>query len=180
MTSPILFIDFETSGLDANRHAILQAAWIIEKDGVVTQERVYDVQPDQNDDLCMAALEVNGFTFERLKAGKYVSLVLEILKQECLPYVGLRPCGHNVTFDIDFLVKVGRRHGENPFVYLDIRKSLDTHALLHYLDYKGKLSLSSYTLVSACHYFGIPLKAHDALEDIRATRILFHKLEELL
>lgn len=176
MKPNIVYLDFETSGLDPKRHAVLQAAWIVERDGEVLQERVFDVQPDRNDDLCMAALEINGFDFPRIKAGKYMSHILTIFKQDCLQVSSPRLCGHNVQFDVSFLKEAADRAHENLYLYLDFKKFLDTAAIARYHDYLGNLSLEEYKLTSCCAYFGIEHKAHDALDDIRATRELFHIL----
>lgn len=176
MKPNIVYLDFETSGLDPCRHAILQAAWIIERNGEVLQERVFDVQPDRNDDLCMAALEVNGFDLPRCRAGKFMSYVLTVFKQDCLQVTAPRLCGHNIQFDLSFLKEAADRAHENLFLYLDMQKFLDTAAIARYLDYTGKLSLINYKLTTLSEHFGIEHKAHDALGDIRATRELFHIL----
>jgi len=177
MKPNILYLDFETSGLDPKRHAVLQAAWILERNGEVIQERSFDVQPDKNDDLCMAALEVNGYDFVRMKAGRFMSNVLLLLKQDCLQVSFPRICGHNVQFDISFLKEASDRAHENLFLYLDMKKFLDTAAIARYLDYQGILSLDRYNLDACCAYYLIQnTKMHDALGDIRATRELFHLL----
>ena len=175
----ILYLDFETSGLDPERHAILQAAWILEKNGEVIQERVYDVKPESNDDMCLAALEVNGFDFNRIKAGTSLNVMIAALKRDCLQVELPRICGHNVQFDIGFLHKASNKVSEYIRAYLDTRTFLDTAAIARYYDYKGLLSLDRYNLEECCRHFGIVNdKAHDALGDIRATRRLFHILAD--
>jgi DNA polymerase III epsilon subunit-like protein len=177
MKPDILYLDFETSGLDPKRHSVLQAAWIVERNGEVLQERVFDVQPDPNDDLCLAALEVNHFGFSRMKAGKFMSYVLTVLKQDCLQVTTPRICGHNVQFDIGFLTAAADKAHENLFLYLDLKKFLDTAAIARYLDYQGVISVERYNLETCCNHFGIQNdREHDALGDIRATRKLFHIL----
>lgn len=177
----LLFMDFETGGLDPKRHAPLQFAYIIEHDGEVVKEAAYDIRPDRNDDICMAAIETNYFTLERMRAGKDLPFVLLMLKMDCLPFPGIFPVGHNVQFDIDFLRRGCERHHENMFLYLDIKKNLDTRAIAQFLSYKGGFPkpTENFKLETLCTLFEIPLKAHDALEDIRATRTLFHILEKL-
>lgn len=179
--SNILFLDFETSGVDPKRHAPLQMAYIIEHDGEIVVEQVVDIQPDRNDDLCIAALEVNHFTLERMKAGKDLPYVLCRLKIECLPFPGIFPVGHNVQFDIDFLRVGADKCHENIFMYLDVKRFLDTCAIAKFLSYRGRFPkcTDDFKLETLCRLFDIPLKAHDALEDVRATRTLFHILEKL-
>lgn len=177
MKPNIVYLDFETGGLDPKRHAILQAAWIVERNGEVLQERVFDVQPDKNDDLCIAALDVNGFDLPRCRAGKYMSHVLMVLKNDCLQVTMPRLCGHNVQFDISFLKEAADRAHENLFLYLDMQRFLDTAAIARYHDYMGNMLLINYKLTTLCEHFGIHNdREHDALGDVRATRELFHIL----
>ena len=180
MSPNILYLDFETSGLDPKRHSVLQAAWILERNGEVIEERVFDVQPDKNDDLCLAALDVNGFDLPRCRAGKFMTYVLTVLKQDCLQVSSPRICGHNVQFDISFLMAAADKAHENVFMYLDIKKFLDTAAIARFFDYQGLLSIDRYNLDACCNHFKIiNTKAHDALGDIRATRELFHILSKI-
>jgi DNA polymerase-3 subunit epsilon len=192
MSESIFFFDTETGGLDPKRHDILQASWIIEKNGAVIVERVFDVKPDPCSDICMAALEVNNFSIERMMAGKERVMVLEILRQDVAAAVGggkaLYPCGHNVRFDVDFLHALAQKGSETWWLnfspqtqYIMLKKQLCTLSMCHILDYRGLLSLQDYKLVSICKHLGIEnINAHDALSDVRATRELFHRLEKML
>jgi len=177
----ILFLDFETGGFDPKRHAPLQFAYIIEHDGEIVKEECYDLVPDRNADLCLAALEVNNFTLERMKAGKDFSYVLLQLKLACIPYNGIFPVGHNVQFDLDFLKAGADSAHENIFAYLDIKRCLDTRAIAQWLAYRGRFTdrISDFKLTTLCAMYGIDIDAHDALGDVRATRKLFHVLELL-
>jgi DNA polymerase III epsilon subunit-like protein len=179
--SNIVYLDFETSGLDPSRHAILQAAWIVERDGEVLSEKIFDVIPEPNDDLCLAALDVNGFSLERCRSGKYLSYVLAAFTQDCLQVSSPRICGHNIQFDISFLMTAIRKLRENLTLYVDLKRTLDTRTIAQFLEYKGVLqhAPTDFKLTTLCKIFDIPLEAHDALADIRATRSLFHILEKL-
>ena len=44
----------------------------------------------------------------------------------------------------------------------------------------GKMKLQNMKLGTVCEHFGISLKAHDALEDIRATRQVFYRYADVL
>lgn len=186
----LFFFDTETSGLMPDRHGILQIAWIIEKNGAVLRERVMDVKPGVID-LNLNALAVNNFTLERMMVARDAQVVLEELRNDVKLAVGggpaLTPCGHNVKFDIDFLHALARgcnatwwlNFGQND--YLNLKKPLCTVAMCHWLDYAGVLSLPDYKLTTCCKGLDIELVgAHDALQDVRATRQLFHKLEGLM
>jgi len=180
----LFFFDTETGGLEPARHAIVQIAWIIEVNGIVQNEMAFDICPEHDQDLNFSALAVNNFTFDRLKAGRNLSYVLCSLKQNLLAARQgsslTLPVGHNVRFDIDFLIHAAKRCNENLFNDLNFSRALDTCAMLRLLCYQGKLDLSSCKLTTACEHFKIPIQAHDALGDVRATRQLFHVLEGML
>jgi len=179
MKPNMIYLDFETSGLDPSRHAILQAAWIIEQDGEVISERVIDICPESDADMCLAALECNNFSLERIKAGKSVGYFLEAFRADGLQISHPRICGHNIQFDIGFLMAAIKKHHDNLTLYFDFKKAVDTVSIARFLDYQGLISLPDYKLVTLCKHFGIQIKAHDALEDIRATRQLFYRLYSL-
>jgi len=178
---PLLFLDTETSGLDPRRHGILQIAWILEMDDKVLAEKVMDIQLPPNTDLCMAALDCNGFTLARTIQGKTLSYMFAALKSDLSLAVKsdllVRPVGHNVQFDLDFLKAASDQCRENIQFSLDFKKSLDTLAVLRWMDYRGAIHLKDYKLETVAQNFAIPLKAHDALEDVRATRAVFHLLK---
>jgi len=176
----ILFIDTETGGLDASRNPIIQAAWIIEDDsGEVIQERAMDIVPERDDEFNLGALEINGFTLERLKAGKGLAYMMDMLKIDCLPRMGLWVCGHNVQFDINFLHAAAKKSNYYLSMFLDTRLVLDTRSILAYYKKLKIVSPNDCKLTTACKYFGIEIDAHDALSDIRATRRLYQILDGL-
>jgi DNA polymerase III epsilon subunit-like protein len=105
--------------------------------------------------------------------------MIELLEQDLSSFRGAelyRPCGHNVQFDISFLLEAAKR--EDAFIGNDInfRKIIDTRSIYCYMDYIGRIKLPDYKLSTICDYYNIPLKAHDALEDVRAVRKLLHLL----
>jgi len=181
--SGILYFDLETSGLDPVRHCILQAAWIIERDGEILVEREMDVRPFVGADLCLPALDVNGFTLERIKAGafpeRFLYTLLNDLESQVWGSEIVRPCGHNVQFDVSFLLAAAKRHNISFIGQLDFTKMLDTVSILRFFDLCGKISLMNYKLETVCRYFNIPIQAHDALEDVRAVRTVLQKSMEL-
>jgi exonuclease I len=44
------------------------------------------------------------------------------------------------------------------------------------MDYKGEITLQNYKLETVAGHFGIELKAHDALSDVKATREIIRKV----
>jgi DNA polymerase III alpha subunit (gram-positive type) len=185
----IFYFDTETGGLDSAINPIVQIAWILENNGEIVYQAVHDVGPFSNACFSLEALQVNQFSLERLKAGKEPSYVLAALQTSIDTHCRgnlYRPCGHNINFDIDFLLKTAKR--ENVFLHdIDFSRSLDTVKILSWLDFLGKAPETpttayklprSLSLKEVCHYYCIPLNAHDAMSDITATRQLFHILCE--
>ena len=173
---PGLFIfDLETSGLDPARNSILQAAWMIVRDGMVLKERCMDVHPEDGEEFCLEALDVNGFELSRIRKGKTLAYVLNCMKVDLQETVKgselLRPCGHNVQFDISFILGKSRKY-ENLSSYIDFRRAVDTLSVLRWMDYNGDISLENYRLETVCRHFKIPVRAHDAMEDVRAVQKL--------
>jgi len=188
MKDGLLFFDTETGGLDPSRHPVLQVAWVLEVDDKVVSTDCFDVKPNIDADLVIAALNVNGFTMERMMKGTNPTVVMEKLRSDILA-TGRRfiPVGHNVNFDVDMAHAMSRRCCANWWFNFSVeapvqlRKPLCTKAMSHYLDYRGFLSLSDYKLATLCEHFGILLEgAHDALSDVLATRLLFHELNNLI
>jgi DNA polymerase-3 subunit epsilon len=179
--NPILYFDFETTGTDPRRHGIIQAAWIAERNGEVIAERCFDVDPEEAD-INMRALRVNGFTLDRIVKGIPVARMLTALKcdirEACIGAGKITPCGHNVKFDLDFLAEASHRWKE-PIWDLNYGDALDTLAITRWYRYIGRIALENCKLETACGLFDIPIKAHDALEDVRAVRSLLAKLKLL-
>jgi DNA polymerase-3 subunit epsilon len=180
VTRSLLFFDFETGGLNPDIHGILQAAWIVEKKGEIVAERVMDVHPGDSN-LCLAALETNNITLERMKKGMSTHYMLYSLSQDLRAAMQAElfpiPVAYNVNFDLSFLIMEAKT--QNIWLDLDLKNSLDPRAYLQWIAFQGKIKLSDYKLKTVCEHFGITLKPHDALEDVRALRTLFHKLETL-
>jgi len=181
-----LIFDFETGGLDPKRHAPIQLAWILESSEQLVASNSFDLLPAPDDDFCLAALEVNNITLERLKKGIPLQQVIRTLKHTCLEYTPVIPVGYNVQFDIDFLNRACIRNGENMHSFLKIGKFLDVRQCIIWLHHLGRFpafpgkTLDNYKLTSVCEYFGIEINAHDAMGDVIATRKLFHIAMEML
>lgn len=181
----ILWIDCETGGLEPRHHEILTIAGIIEIDRRQVDEFHYKLRPNFPERLEESALKCNGLTREQVMKFDDPFEVFEKLKEKFSKY-GLRReklivAGHNVAaFDRKFLNELFVYHGcETLHYYLDYH-SLDTMSVAAWLRYVGKLKIKTLKLGALCEHFEIPLKAHDALEDIRATRQLAIKLWEML
>lgn len=180
----IFFFDCETSGLDPDRHGILQIAWIIDDGGDIKQEKCYDVKLEGDHDICLAALDCNNFSLERIRKGTPLgrvmsSLRISLLDAGCMNDQGI-PCGHNVPFDISFLQKAEDITDEKVLMYLQWWKSLDTLAFARWLYHTGKLTVSEHKLQRLCEHFNIEHDPHDAYSDVRAVRQIYYIFKRML
>jgi DNA polymerase III epsilon subunit-like protein len=187
---PIAFIDVETTGLDPNRHEVIdvavvfdgnlvrqiEAPWVLhlrqeEPDIAVWHTRI---RPERIEDAEPKALEVNGYNeFQWAKAptAAAVAPIIETL----LTRAGADPiiCGHNVTFDRDFLNALLRRAG------LGGRKlsyhTVDTVTLCY--EHLVPCGLESVSLDNVRGFLGIPtMGAHAALKDAIDARTVYRRL----
>ena len=88
--------------------------------------------------------------------------------------------GQNPSFDYNFLTKFFQKNG-NQFLYAYIQYYLiDLIAAAALFQSAGKIKVPNMRLETMADYFGIKLKAHDAAEDVRATRELYHAYVNLI
>jgi len=179
----IFWLDVETTGLDPKRNDIVSLAGIIEIDGKIMEEFQFNIQPFNWDNIDISALKINGFTIEQLKKfmtprEAYIKLTRYLGK-----YVNkynrndkFQFGGYNNDFDIKFMAEFFKKCGDKYFgSWIDYHR-LDPQVLLQFLHLKKDIELSNYKLETVAKYFGIPLNAHDALNDIKATREIVYKL----
>lgn len=182
----LLYFDTETTGLDPIKNDIIQISGIIEINNEVKEEFDFKVQPHSYENISKEALEVNNITIEQMKSFSTPKETLNKLIKMFNKYVfkfnkfdKFFPVGHNVGFDVDFLFEFCEKCGFNYLgSYLDYHKA-DTMVLLMALMVNNKIPVGSTKLTAACEENKIELiNAHDALADIRATRLLWKKLSE--
>lgn len=183
----ILWLDTETTGLDPVKNDIIQMAGIITIDGEVRSEFEFKCAPYNSKNIQMEALEVNGRTIEEImkwdNPGETFRSFISVINFYVDQYDKKDKfilAGHNPYFDKAFLEQMAiKAEFKYLFSYLDYHM-LDTAQLAMAARMIGCPMPESNKLVSLCEFFDIPLKAHDAMEDIVATRKLCHKLIALI
>ena len=86
---------------------------------------------------------------------------------------------YNTPFDTGFIREWYRDNGDNytdDFTYREI----DILALVRHMQLWGTIETKDAKLSALCKHYGIGLDAHDAMNDIRATRELYIRLCEEL
>lgn len=183
----ILYFDTETTGVDPSKNGIIQLSGIIEIDNEIKEEFNFRIRPFEIDEINLEALEVNNITKDQLKTfptAQESYILIEKLFNKYIdrydPTDKFYPAGYNVRFDLEFLSEYFIKN-DNPYFgsYCNWR-SIDALSIFYFLDYIGYLKLENYKLGTVCDYFKIPIKAHDAMSDIKATRSLIIKLKSLL
>jgi DNA polymerase-3 subunit epsilon len=179
----ILYLDTETTGLDPIKHDIVQVAGIIEINGEVKEEFEFKVQPSTYASIDEAALRVHGFSLEQIKGFEPPRTVHQKLTEIFGKYVSkfnpsdkFTPAGHNAKFDVDFMRQFFLKCGDQYFGSWCNYRTIDLLAVMSFLSYAEAVSLENQKLETIAKYFGVEFKAHDALEDIRATREILKRL----
>jgi len=187
--SKILWLDVETTGTDYKIHDIWQLAYIIEIDGVVVEECEMLIRPDNMDAIDDKALEIGGITREELEKIDYnIADAVADLKKSWAKFIDRYDrddkfviVGYYVNFDAQFLremfVKAGDRYGIGSWCFSCL---LDVSSFVAIAVGKFGFRFENHKLETVCEKLKIPLeKAHDSMQDIRATRALYNILGEL-
>lgn len=174
---PLCFIDTETTGLDPNKHEVIELAIIREEVPLYPWVRpMFDVwttriKPERIEDAEEKALEVNGYKahpelwVDAPLLRDVVPRLIEMFKE------GI-PTGHNVGFDTAMLngnlARIGPERVPDHY-------KLDTITLAY--EHLTPLGLKSLKLDRIREFLGWPKdRAHTALGDVEDTRRLFHLL----
>lgn len=164
MTDTFVCIDLETTGLQPKYDKIIEIGAVRVDEGVVTGEWASLVNPGRK--LEERIVELTGIRDEQLVGAKKISEVLPDL----LAFMGERPLlGHSLHFDFAFL----KRAAVGEKLTFE-RQGIDTLKIAR----KYLKELESRSLGALCKHYGIPHKAHRALDDARATTALYGKLVE--
>lgn len=181
----VFYFDTETTGLDFIKTDIIQLGYIIELDNEIAEKGIIYCQPFNYATIEKGALEVNKTTLEMLKGYQSPEKAYEDIIRILNRYVDkynkkdkFIPAGYNVNFDIQMLKSFFMKNNNKYFGAYFNYHALDPISLLYMLEFKKILKLENYKLTTACEYFRIKLEAHNALNDIEATRELIKKLLE--
>lgn len=178
----VIWIDTETTGLNTKEHGIYQIAYIIDIDGEVKEKGEILFNPGEVL-FSEEALKVNGKTVEEIKSFQSAKAAKQIFESIMSKYVDkynkndkFIPAGFNVKFDLDMIRAWWDSQNDKYYGSWFDYHFIDIMALSMIHFYLGKLKLPNYKLKSLCDHFKIKLDAHDAMNDIIATRELLTHL----
>lgn len=184
----ILWCDTETTGLDPIKNDIWQMAYIIEIDGVVEYEHTFKVRPYNLENYTDSALRTANVSLKELQGLDYnIATAAFDLKETWGKYIDkynrddkFIMAGYNVRFDFNFIyemfLKTGDKYGLGSWCYWPVR---DVATYVADVGIAKGIKFQNFKLSSVCEAFGIEFDAHDALEDVRATKKLYEKLIDL-
>lgn len=183
LPTKVMYFDTETTGLSLEQNEIIQVAIIVEIDGGVVAEKSWRLRP-LNKNFHPKAQEVTGITPAQAAKFPHPSGVVKEITKFSNSFVDVKnrkdvmaPIGYNVVFDIDRLVELyekQRSHSYWDFMGLGQRICVLSDFNKYCL--RAGVKTKNRKLGTACEHFGINLEAHDALNDIRATRELYLRL----
>ncbi len=163
-TDTYVCIDLETTGLNPKADRIIEIGAIKVENGVQTGTFETFVNPGRT--LEERVSDLTGIRDEDLLNAPGIEEVLPTFLEFAGDNVLL---GHSVLFDFSFLKKAA----VNKKLTFE-RAGIDTLKIAR----KYLPELESRSLGYLCEYYGIPHKAHRALEDAKATAMLYEKLAD--
>lgn len=187
-----LWLDLETTGLDYKNDLIVELGCIVEENNEILEKLhiyvKYPTYPDhyynpenqasQRTHLTPAILNEKGVESTKLYPG--LTGFLNKYVEKFNPLSKFLLCGFNVGFDDAFLRNLFLTNNDSYYGSYFIACKLDVFSAFSELLRLKKLPIfRKVNLESLCKFFDIEYQAHTALEDIRATRLLYQKIKEL-
>lgn len=186
----IMYLDLETTGVDAAQNGTIQISGIIEIGGVVKEEINYWVAPFSQDVIEPKALEVNRMTEEDIMGFQNPSIIYMQLINTLQKYVDkfnrkdkFQLVGYNARFDDDFLRAWFRKNNDKYYGSFFSWPAIDITNLIALKLLNKRHELENFKLMTVARYLGIEVdesKAHDAMYDVIKTREMFMHLKEAM
>lgn len=155
-------IDIEATGLNPKLERIIEIGAVKVVDGEIVEEYQQLVDPKRK--LEDRIIEITGIKDEDLKEkpviGQIIGDFLEFVGDDCI-------LGHSIMFDYAFLKRAAVNGG-----FTFDKNGIDTLKIAR--NYFPKME--NKRLGYLCEQFQIPIKAHRALEDAKATAMLYEEL----
>jgi len=175
----LAFIDLETSGLELEKHEILEIGCVIARqvpreEGGAQLEHIAEfeikVKPKHIETADPVSLEINGYDEKNWQDAVSLKEAMNTVAEKTREAIQV---SHNVSFDFMFLEKAFEDTGvKNEMHY----HKLDTIPIAFAKLYDVP-AVRKFSLRSLCEHFGIEnKKAHTALSDARATYELYKRL----
>lgn len=184
----ILFLDLETTGVDENKHSIIEIAAKFYVNGQL-RDTFESKTATYNQEVDLGALGVNNFTIKEILShppSPEVAYALAEFLVNVKKNKGKGPiylCGHNVAFDEKFLDRFLAIHSITGLHSVLGHKKLDTATLAIALIDAGVLNPEKTSLEYLAKELGISLEGrnlHKAMDDVDLTIEVYYKMLDLL
>lgn len=177
----LAFVDVETSGLDADRHEIIEIGCVLVSQDwsgdkpqfELIEEFELKIKMEHPENAEAQALRINGYDESAWLFAYNLPEAMKIFTEKTKDAIMV---AHNVAFDFLFIEKAFRKTGiENKMHYHKLDTISIAFAKLHNVH-----DVDKFALHYLCAYFGVENKrAHSALPDARATFEVYKKLMDL-
>jgi len=181
-STDLVFVDTETTGLDARKHEIIEIALVrIRQDWTAGEKPAFaeidswsaKIKPENIAGADPAALRINGYTAGAWEDAISLRDALTLFSEKT---AGAIMVAHNVAFDAEFI--------DTNLSMLGIPNKMHYHRLdtisMAYAKLHGIPEVTRFSLGELCKYFGITnISAHSAESDARADFEIFKRLLEL-
>jgi len=178
----LLWFDLETTGLDAQRCAIVTGDFISETYGSVTELFHMECSPHEGAYISPEALTVQGITYDTLMRMPDPTQAYWLLCAFFKKHINqfdktdkFMIAGYNPGFDVSFL-SAFFKHMEDDYLgsFIDRRRVIDVRSIAVMCEELGLIPpLENYKLVTLAKHFEVEFKAHDSAEDIMVTRNIY-------
>jgi len=180
----VIWIDTETTGLNAFSNGVIQIASIIVIDDQIKETANLHIAPFQTDMVDSKALkvvgvtqaEILGYTAPKLAYTEFVKMLGRYV-DKYNKHDKFILAGYNVGFDADALRMWFKKNGDNYFYSYVFGGKLDVIALVMAYCEQNNIFLPNHKLETVAHHFGITAKFHDALDDIKVTKAIYDKIK---
>jgi len=183
----LAFIDVETGGLNPKKSALLQIGCIIEIDGEIEEELVYNIQPHMSDEVDPKALAVNNLTPQQIETfqkpfdvytmfcGVMEQYVNKFDKTDKFHFVGYNSQAFDSPFIREFFFKCKDKFYGSWFFH----PTIDVMLLAAQSLIKTRHQMKDFKLSTVAQALGVefdPTQLHDAMYDIKVTREVYRRL----
>jgi DNA polymerase III subunit epsilon len=183
----IVYIDLETTGTDENKHAIHQIAGYVEKDWQIVETFNYKVRPRPGSFAEPKALEIGHVTAEQIKAypphTEVYAQFIKMLARHINKFDKKDKAfftAYNASFDNKFMRRFFEDNNDAYFGSWFWSGTLDVMGIALNKLKEERHEMLNFQLATVAQKLGITVasgETHDAMNDIRITREMYHKLE---
>ena len=178
-TELLAFVDVETTGLDSDKHEIIQLACVLAEqktrpgkgpEVTIIDEFELKITPTRLQDAEPEALRINGFNEMEWMFAIDLKNAMEHFAKKAK---GAIMVAHNLCFDFAFIDKAFKATGvENTLHY----QKLDTLSIA-FAQHYNKQDFDKYSLRYLCEIYGVKNeRAHTALADTKALFEVYKKM----